>query len=251
MSPGPGSTSVVLATDSSFVGDGLASQLAGVAGISVVGRTRNYLDLFDMVEDVRPQAAIISIRSTVVGTMPTIVVARQLRQEFLELGIVIISEHDEACVLEAIRDGASRIAFLLDERLLDLTTVLSALHEVCAGQSVLDPSIVDSLVSHYEGVPVNSLCSREPEVLEQMAKGLSNRAIASELHISIKAIEKDVTAIFRKLELVDRTLVDRRVTASLAFLRTLTNPFESDGEPGLAQPRSTHIVVPNEVAGRL
>ncbi len=228
-------TSVVLATDHSFIGDGLASQLAGVADIDVVGQTRDYLELFDLVEAIRPQAAIISVRSAVLGTMP-ILVARRLRHDFLELGIVIIAEDDDACALEAIRDGSSRIAFLLDERLLDLATVLSALHEVCAGQSVLDSSVVDSLVRHYEAVPVNTLSCREPEVLEQMARGLSNRAIASVLNISVKAIEKDVTAIFRKLELVDRTLVDRRVTAALTFLRTLANPFGSDAEGPGAQP---------------
>lgn len=221
---------MVLATDSSFIGDGLASQLAGVTDVRVVGQTRDYLELFDLVEAIRPEAAIISVRSAVPGTVP-IVVARRLRHDFLELGIVIIAQGGDACALEAIRDGASRIAFLLDEHLLDLATVLSALREVCAGQSVLDSSVVDSLVQHYEAVPVNTLSSREPEVLEQMAKGLSNRAIASVLNISVKAIEKDVTAIFRKLELVDRTLVDRRVTAALTFIRTLANPFGAEAGP--------------------
>jgi DNA-binding NarL/FixJ family response regulator len=243
---GSGAMSVVLASDDSFVGDGLAAQLSGDADIDVVGRTCNHLELFDLVDVLHPEAVIITIRSSAPGTMPTIVVARQLRHEFGALGIVIISGNDDDCVLEAIRGGSSRIAYLLDEGLVDLPSLVSALREVCAGRSVLDPAIVDSLVSHYESMLATDLTRREPEVLEQMAKGLSNRAIASVLNISVKAIEKDITAIFRKLELSDRALVDRRVTASLAFLRSLTNPFGPRPEVGGSQPRQNHVDVPRQ-----
>jgi len=223
---------VVVATEGSFAGDGLASQLADVEGIDLVGRTDDYLALPALVADRQPGAVVISLRSSTADSLPTVVVARQLHHSFDELGIVIIAGHDEACELEAIRDGASRMAFLLDEQVLDLGTVVSALHEVCSGRAVLDPSIVDRLVGHYEAVPAGDLTRREPDVLERMARGLSNRAIASSLNMSVKAIEKDVTAIFHKLELVDRTMVDRRVTAALAFLRTLTDPFGPAGETG-------------------
>jgi DNA-binding NarL/FixJ family response regulator len=228
------------------VGDGLASQLGDDARVEVVGRTRDHLDLFDLVDGLRPDAVVISIRSSTSRSMPTIGVARQLRQAFGQLGIVIISGNDEACVLEAIGDGSSRVAYLLDERLVDLSSLVSALRAVCAGRSVLDPAIVDSLVNHYQRRLATDLSRREPEVLEQMARGLSNRAIASVLNISVKAIEKDITAIFRKLELSDRTLVDRRVTASLAFLRTLANPFGPRAEVGASPPRQTHVVVSRE-----
>lgn len=222
-----GSTSVVVATDSPLIGDGIASLLAEVDEVDVVGTTSDYLDLVRMVDEAHPQAVIVNIRSPHRAALATIAVARQLRREFPRLGILIISDHDDGDALEAIRGGASRVAYLMDERRLDMETVLDALHDVCSGHSALDSTVVDSLVSHYEGVPVGRLTSREPEVLEQMARGLSNRAIASALNISVKAIEKDITAIFRKLELVDRSHVDRRVTAALWFLRGQTDPFGS------------------------
>jgi len=258
VSSGSATMSVVLATDGSFAGDGLAAQLSEIENIDVVGRTGDYLDLSGLVAECRPNAVVISLRTSTVDSLPTVVIARQLRRAFDQMGVVIIGGHDETCELEAIRDGSSRMAFLLDERLLDFATVVSALREVCAGQSVLDPSIVDRLVGHYEGAPVTDLTSREPEVLEHMARGLSNRAIASTLNISVKAIEKDITAIFRKLDLVDRTLVDRRVTAALTFLRTLTDPFGPEAgpdrrppagaEPGVdsERPRRTHFTVFDE-----
>ena len=238
MSSGSGAMSVVLATDRSFVGDGLAWQLGARDDVDVVGRTHDYLDLSGLVAECRPMAVLISLHSPSEDSLPTVVVARQLRRTFAAMGIVIIAGHDQTCELEAIRDGASRMAFLLDERLPDVATVVSALHEVCSGRSVLDASIVDLLYGHYEAIPVGDLTSREPAVLEQMARGLSNRAIALALHISVKAIEKDITAIFRKLELVDRTLVDRRVMATLSYLRTLADPFGPAPGPGAAPARA-------------
>lgn len=262
MNRGPNTLSVVLATDGSFAGDGLAAQLDDVDDLEIVRRTADYLDLAGLVAACHPRAVLITIGPSAAADLPVVVAARQLRGAFDQLGIVIIAAHDEACELEAIRDGASRMAFLLDERLVGVGTVVSALHEVCAGQSVLDPSIVDVLVGHYGAMPVGDLTNREPEVLEQMARGLSNRAIASVLNISVKAIEKDVTSIFRKLELDDRTLVDRRVTAALAFLRTLVDPFGPETDTGSApdtdtesgpwsgaeRPRRSHFTVCDEVS---
>jgi DNA-binding NarL/FixJ family response regulator len=93
------------------------------------------------------------------------------------------------------------------------------------GQSVLDPSIVDSLIRRGNDVGIDDLTPREVDVLEQMAHGLSNRAIADELHISVKSIEKGITAIFLKLGPFDQGASDRRVSAALVFLRAQTDPF--------------------------
>jgi DNA-binding NarL/FixJ family response regulator len=100
-----------------------------------------------------------------------------------------------------------------------MDTVLGALREIRQGQSVLDPSIVDSLVRRREGISIDDLTVRETDVLEQIAYGRSNRGIAAELNLSVKAVEKHVTTIFRKLDLIDGDLVDRRVTAALTYLR--------------------------------
>jgi DNA-binding NarL/FixJ family response regulator len=103
--------------------------------------------------------------------------------------------------------------------------VLSALRQLSTGQTILDPSIVDALIRRGDVVGIDDLTRREVDVLEQMAHGLSNRAIADELHISVKSIEKGITAIFLKLGPFDSAEADRRVSASLVFLRAQTDPF--------------------------
>ena len=225
MSPVQGPVTIVLATDSFLIGDGLVSLLADVADVEVLGRARDHQQLLLLVEELRPEAVIVSIRTPMVSTMETIVAARRLREENPDLGVVVISDRGDGFALELLRGGASRIAYLLDERLPDIDVVLGALREVRAGQSVLDPSIVDSLVQRHEGAHVDDLTLREMDVLEQMANGLSNRGIAAQLFVSVKAVEKHVTTIFRKLDLADHTIVDRRVMAVLTYQRAQTSPF--------------------------
>jgi DNA-binding NarL/FixJ family response regulator len=217
--------SVVLATDSFLVGDGLAALLDDIADVEVVGRARDYDELLQVTTALVPEAVIIAIRTPVISTMATIIAARRLRAESPELGIVVISDRTDGFARELLRGGASRIAFLLDEHLPGLDAVLGALRALRAGQSVLDPSIVDALVQCSGDLDIDLFTLREVDVLEQMAHGLSNRAVAAELHVSTKAVEKSVTIIFRKLGLDDHTLVDRRVIAALTFLRSRANPF--------------------------
>ena len=228
MSPDQGPITVVLATDSFLIGDGLAALLDDVDDVDVVGRARNHDELVRVVAELTPEAVIISIRTPVISTMDTIAAARHLREAHPTMGIVVISDRGNGFALELLRGGAARIAYLLDEHLPSMGAVLGALHEVRSGQSVLDPSIVDALVHRREGLAIDNLTVREIDVLELIAHGLSNRGIAAELHLSVKAIEKHVTTIFRKLELSDQSLIDRRVTAALTFLRAQTSPFSSD-----------------------
>jgi DNA-binding NarL/FixJ family response regulator len=216
---------VVLATDSFLIGDGLACLLERVDDVKVVGRARNHDELIRVVDECVPEAVLISIRTPVVSTMATIAAARHLREQYPDMGIVVISDRGNGFALELLRGGASRIAYLLDEQLPGMDAVLGALREVRAGQSVLDPSIVDSLVHRREVLTIDDLTPREIDVLEQIAHGLSNRGVAAELHLSVKAVEKHVTTIFRKLALPQQPFLDRRVTAALTFLRAQTNPF--------------------------
>ncbi|MFF1710204.1 LuxR C-terminal-related transcriptional regulator [Streptomyces sp. NPDC058268] len=210
---------VVLATDSFLIGDGLAALLSGVSDVKIVGRVRHHDDLPTVVEDASPDAIIISMRTPVVTTMATVEAARRLRSDHPGLGIVVISDRGNGFALELLRGGASRIAYLLDDRIPGIDTVLGALRDIRAGQTVLDPSIVDSLVARRDGIAIDDLTMREIDVLEQISHGQSNRGIAATLFISVKAVEKYVSVIFRKLELTNQPLVDRRVTAALTFLR--------------------------------
>lgn len=224
MSP-EGPVTVVLATDSFLIGDGLAALLGEVEAVKVVGRARTHEELLEVVDRLDPEAVIISIRTPVVATMTTIRNARQLRVDHPELGIVVIADRGNGYALELLRAGAARIAYLLDERLPDMETILAALQEVRAGQTVLDPSIVDALVHRRSSIAIDDLTVRELDVLELIAQGLSNRAIASELNLSLKAVEKYVTGILRKLALIDNTILDRRVSAALIYLRAQSDPF--------------------------
>jgi DNA-binding NarL/FixJ family response regulator len=219
---------VLVATDSLLIGDGLASLLADVTGIEVVGRVRDHFGLVKQANELRPQVVIISIRSSSAAAAATVVAARQLRSEFPELGLVLISDCGNGFALDLLRDGASRIAYLLDDQLPSMESVIDTVREVAAGQSVLDPSIVDLLVDNRENAGIDYLTIRETDVLELMSEGLSNRAIANRLHLSIKSIEKCVTAIFRNLDVADLSGVDRRVTATLSYQRARTTGLEAE-----------------------
>ena len=127
---------------------------------------RDHEALLRMVDHLDPDVVILSIRNPVYATMATIQAARRLR-----------------------------LAYLLDDRLPDIDAVLGALHEVRAGRALLDPSIIDDLVRATTGDGSERLTPRESDVLEQFAGGLSNSAIAAEVHLSTKAVEKYITTI--------------------------------------------------------
>jgi PAS domain S-box-containing protein len=220
--------SVLLAADSLLIGQGLAALFAGIPGIAAVGLARDHSQLIRQCAELAPDAIIISIRSSSVASEAMIGAARQLRADFPDLGVVLVSDCGNGFALDLLRDGASRIAYLLDDALPTIDTVIDAVREVTAGQSVLDPSIVDYLVSHRRDVGVDDLTNREADVLELMADGCSNKAIADRLNVSVKSIEKCVTSIFRNLEVADPSRVDRRVAATLSYQRARTTGLETE-----------------------
>jgi PAS domain S-box-containing protein len=233
LSPRQGSTQIVpitvlLATDSLLVGQGLDALFSRIPDITVMGLARDQPELVRMCTELEPQAVIISIRSPSVASENMVVAARQLRADFPDLGLVLISDCGNGFALELLRDGASRIAYLLSDQLPTIETVVDAVHEVTGGQSVLDPSIVDFLMNHRNNSGVDDLTNRETDVLELLAEGCSNREIADRLHISVKSIEKSVTSIFRNLAVVDLSRVDRRVAATLSYQRARTSGLEKE-----------------------
>jgi DNA-binding NarL/FixJ family response regulator len=215
---------VVLATDSFLIGDGLAALIGGVSDVEVIGRAHDLDTLSLLVAELTPKAVIICVRSQVVTTTATVTVARHLRNMYPEMGIVVISDRTDDFALGLLRGGSAGIAFLLDEHLPNIETVLGALRDMRTGHTVLDPSMVAYLIRRGDTLEMDGLTQREIDILERMAHGFSNRAIAHDLHISVKSIEKGVTAIFLKLGPFDSSS-DRRVSAALVFLRTQTDPF--------------------------
>jgi DNA-binding NarL/FixJ family response regulator len=231
---------VLLATDSFLIGEGLLKLLADYHEVKVVGWARDKDELLRLTSELLPEALIITIRTPAIATKATIEIARRLRDEHPTLSIVIISDHANGFAIELLRGGSSRIAFLLDDQLPSLDVVLDALRALRLGQSVLDPSIVDSIIARGEGMSNEHFTVKEVDVLEQMAHGLSNRAVAAELHVSMKSVEKHVTLIFRKLGLSSQALIDRRVKAALMYLRTQSEPFAELSKTD----DDVHVVVP-------
>ena len=165
-----------------------------------------------------PDAVLISLRTQAPAAMVIIHATRRLREANPALGIVIISDRGNGFALELLRGGSARTAFLLDEQLPGIDSVVIALREVLTGQTVLDASVVDALVRRRDAVSIDQLTLREVEVLEQIATGLSNRAVAAELRVTVKAVENHVTSIFRKLGLTDQAHRHQRVAAALIYV---------------------------------
>jgi DNA-binding NarL/FixJ family response regulator len=136
---------------------------------------------------------------------------------------VILSQYaDESYAFELFKNGTAGLAYLLKDRVGDLQQLLAALREVTNGGSVIDPQVVDALVSRRARLresPLARLTPRELDVLREMAQGRGNAGIAAELSLSDSSVEKYVNAIFAKLDLASEQLVHRRVAAVLTFLR--------------------------------
>ena len=209
---------VVLAGDTPLMSDGLASLLQAHSGVEVLDRAIDPEHLAGKVASCDPDAVLISLRTQAPAAMVIIHATRRLREENPELGIVIISDRGNGFALELLRGGSARTAYLLDEQLPGIDSVVIALREVLTGQTVLDASVVDALVRRRDAASIDQLTIREVEVLEQIATGLSNRAVAAELGVTVKAVENHVTSIFRKLGLTDRTDMHQRVAAALIYV---------------------------------
>lgn len=233
---------VLLASDSFLIGDGLAALLADVPDLAVVGRARDYAELARLAGELAPDTVILSIRSPVIPAMDDIVVARHLRDDHPEMSIVVIAEQANGFALELLRGGASGMALLIDEKLPGTDAVIDAIRQLSRGRPVIDRTSEGPLRPIGGSGALEPLTPRETDVLERLAHGLSNRAVAEVLGISVKAVEKYVTVIFRKLGLLDHSLVDRRVNAALIFLRARSGPFCPPVEPA----RRDSDVLPTE-----
>src|SRR5919201_3808250 len=143
--------------------------------------------------------------------------------EHLEIGVVVLSQFaEEEYAYELLKDGAAGLGYLLKERVADVSELVRALNEVARGGSVLDPKVVEALVAAKDRMahsPLGQLTDREREVLEHMAQGQNNAAIARSLFLTERAVEKHINSLFHKLGLSDEPEVHRRVMAVLAFLR--------------------------------
>jgi DNA-binding NarL/FixJ family response regulator len=211
---------VVIADDSLLIRDGLASLLRD-AGVDVVARTGAVDDLLLKVRSHRPDVAVIDVRMPPTHTNEGLIAAEEIRAGHPSVGILILSQHVEIGVAtRLLAKSAAGFGYLLKERVTNFDDFLAALQRVAAGGSALDPQIVSQLLSRGRGSgdPIDVLTPREREVLELMAEGRSNKGIGERLVITERAVQKHVTAIFRKLGLPHSDDDHRRILAVLAYL---------------------------------
>jgi DNA-binding NarL/FixJ family response regulator len=214
---------VVFAEDNYLVREGTAALLATSDDIELVGTAESKEELLAAVEELRPDAVLTDIRMPPTGTSEGIDAAKQIREDHPGIGVVVLSQFaEEDYAYDLLKDGAAGLGYLLKERVADVAELVRALGEVAKGGSVLDPKIVEALVSAKERLahsPLGQLTDREREVLGQMAQGKNNAAIAKALFLTERAVEKHINSLFHKLGLTEEPDVHRRVMAVLAFLR--------------------------------
>ncbi|MFC0548141.1 response regulator [Kutzneria chonburiensis] len=204
---------IVIGEDSVLFREGLARLLED-AGHEIVAKAGDASAVLRAVHETEPDLAIIDIRMPPDHTDDGARVARQVRADFPELGIVLLSQHVESRhSVELVASG--RFGYLLKDRVLDVDDFLDALRRVRAGGSALDPDVVTRLIG---GRPPAELTPRERDVLALMAEGRTNSAIARRLCLTARTVESHVANILAKLDLPVSDDDHRRVLAVLAYL---------------------------------
>ena len=211
---------VVICDDSALMREGIAA-LLGRAGIDVVAMADGPGELHAAVAEHEPDVAIVDIRMPPTYTDEGLRAAHTLRETHPGLGIVILSQHVETgTATRLLAETPARLGYLLKDRVSDVGEFVGVLHRVAAGGSALDPEVVARLIaSGRPGGPIGSLSEREREVLALIAEGRSNKAIAERLGVSLRAVQKHVTAVFTALGLEADDDDNRRILAVLSFLR--------------------------------
>ena len=212
--------SVVLADDTVLLREGIARLLAD-AGFDVVAQSGEPDELLRHVAMHQPSVAIVDIRMPPTYTDEGLKAAAEIRDRFPGTGVLVLSQYVEAAFAMGLFATITRgIGYLLKDRVADVGEFASAVRRIAEGGSVLDPAVVADLFGRQQtNEPLALLTPREREVLELMAEGRSNQAIADRLYVTPRAIEKHVTNIFAKLELPATTEDHRRVLAVRAFLQ--------------------------------
>jgi len=212
--------SVVLADDTVLLREGIARLLAD-AGFEVVAQSDNPDDLLRHVGMHKPGVAVVDIRMPPTHTDEGLRAAREIRERFPATSVLVLSQYVEAAyAMDLFSESTESLGYLLKDRVADIQEFATAVRRVAEGGSALDPAVVGELLGRSrQHDPLELLTPREREVLELMAEGRSNQAIADRMFVTLRAVEKHVTSIFSKLDLPATTDDHRRVLAVLAFLQ--------------------------------
>jgi DNA-binding NarL/FixJ family response regulator len=212
---------VVVAEDAYLVREGIRRLLETEQDIDVVGSCEDLPSLLEAIEAERPDVVLTDIRMPPTNQDEGIQVADRLRKTSPETGVVVLSQFAAPeYALALLEQGADRRAYLLKDRVGDVAQLAGAIREVARGGSVIDPKIVEALVTARTRTdsPLDELTPRERETLEEMAQGKNNAAIAASLVITEQSVEKVIHSIFRKLGVAWQADANRRVKAVLLYL---------------------------------
>ncbi|MBA2318348.1 MAG: response regulator transcription factor [Euzebyales bacterium] len=213
---------VVLAEDSYLVREAVRLLFEAEPQLELAAVCGDYDSLMAAVEAHAPDVVLTDIRMPPTGTDEGIRAAQQLRESSPATGVVVLSQYaDPGYAITLFEGGSAGRAYLLKERVGDIEQLLAAVREVASGGSVIDPKVVEALVSARSSAGssrLDKLTPRENEVLAEMAQGKNNAAIAKALFLTERAVEKHTNSLFAKLGLTEERDTNRRVRAVLLFL---------------------------------
>jgi DNA-binding NarL/FixJ family response regulator len=211
---------VVVAEDSFLFRAGIVRVLEAT-GFAVVAEARDADELLEQVRKHRPDVAVTDIRMPPTHTDEGVRAAALIRSELPQTGVVVLSQYvKEGYALELLEQSATGVGYLLKDRVMESTGFTEAVRQVARGGSALDPEVVSQMLDRRRrGGPLDELSERELDVLAAMAEGRSNVAIATDLGISEHALQRDIAAIFNKLDLPVGAEGHRRVLAVLTYIR--------------------------------
>lgn len=214
--------SVVLAEDSYIVREGMRMLFDASDELDLIAICETYDELMAVVGERPPDVVITDIRMPPTRTQEGVRAALEIRSQWSDTGVVVLSQYVEAgYVLSLFENGTAGLAYLLKERVGDLEQIIGAVEKVRSGGSVIDPKVVEVLLEARAAraeSKLDRLTPRELEVLEQLAAGKTNAAIARDLYLSERAVEKHINSIFTKLDLIFEESVNKRVRAVVLWL---------------------------------
>ena len=212
---------IVIGDDDYLVRQGIERALESQNDLEILASCDGYDSLVDAVERHQPDVVVTDIRMPPTMSDEGVRLASYLAATRPTTGVVVLSQYDEPeYVLALLEPGAERRSYLLKEKISDVDQLAAAVRSVADGGSVIDPQVVERLVQAKANrkPKLEWLTPRERDVLEAMARGMSNSAIGTHLGIGLRSVEKHISSIFAKLGLSEEMDVHRRVQAVLTFL---------------------------------